>query len=437
MNKKFSLNALLHNERFVLVFSIVAAIVIWALVSFGPANTQSRTITVTQTVDLTGTIAGYNDLRIIGEDTFTASVVVEGARSVIFNLDAQDINIRPSLSDIQGVGISEVALTATKVKAGAYTITSISPSTITLNCDYWMTASLPLTTDVTKVTVKDEKAQQLGDILIDSSEITNGTIQMEGPQTTVKRIASVTAVVEDGGVVEATTRFSAKLKAYDADGKEVDLANCRFIGASADNTLDITVPVWVQKVLPLTYELRNKPAGISENGLVTLSPSSITLVGEAEALEAASATLGNLGVIDFDQLLPENADTTLLLNIPNGIKSLEGNSVAVHVAIDAYQTKKLSYPVNDLSDVTVVNLPEGKRLTLQSQQLTDIVICGSEATLRRIKAEDLVVTLDAAGSTATGSGRYAVRITVPEYNSVWVYYGKDDASVYRLYGTLE
>ncbi len=437
MKTKFSLNALLHNERVMLVLSVIAAIVIWALVSFGPGNIQQRTITVTQKVDLAGTIAGYNDLRVIGEDTFTVSVTVEGARAVIFNLNPEDIDIRPSFSEIQGAGVSEVSLTATKAKAGSYSINAVSPSTITLTCDYWVTANVPLTTDIHTISVKDQKAQQIGDLRIESSEITGGTIQVEGPQTVVKRIASVVATVEEGSVIETTTRFAANLKALDADGKEVETANCRFAGATADNTLDITVPVWVQKPVTLSYQLLNKPEGLPQNGLVKLTPSTITLVGEAAALDAAAGTIGNLGTIDFDHLTPADAETTITLNVPSGIKVLEGNSVSVALAIDQYTTKKLSYAVSGLDDVKVENLPAGKTITLQSQVLSDIVICGNAATLRRITAKDLAVTLDAASNTGTGSVRYTVRVTVPKYNNVWVYYGKDDAAAYRLYGTLE
>jgi len=96
-------------------------------------------------------------LRVIGEDTFNVRVTVEGARSVIFNLNPEDIDIRPAFSEIQGAGKSEISLTATKAKAGSYTITAVSPATISLNCDYWITATVPLTTDIGAVSVKDEK----------------------------------------------------------------------------------------------------------------------------------------------------------------------------------------------------------------------------------------------------------------------------------------
>ena len=437
MKLKFSLNALFHNERVMLIFSVVSAIFIWALVSFGPGNIQTRTISVTQTIDLTGTIAGHNDLRVIGEDTFTVSVTVEGARSVIFNLDAEDIDVRASFSDIQGAGVSEVPVNAVKVKAGDYTIKSVSPPRILLNCDYWITATVPLTTDISTVSVKDQKTQQIGDLRLDAEGVSGGTIQVEGPQTIVSRIAGVVAKVEEGGVIDTTTRFTAKLKALDDNGNAVDLTNCRFTGAHADNTLGITVPVWVQKSVKLSYELLNKPEGFSDKGLVKLSPDTITLVGEAAALDAAATTIGNLGTINFDRLTPADADTTVPLNIPNGIKVLEGNTVSVKIAIEKFTTKVLSYQVDGLEDVKVVNLPAGKTITLKSQVLSDIVLCGNAATLRRISAKDLVLTLDAASNTDTGSVRYLVRVTIPKYNNVWVYYGKDDASAYRLYGTVE
>lgn len=432
MKRKFSLNALLHNERVMLIVSLVAAIAVWALISFGPGNIQERTVTVTQTIDLTGTIAGYNDLRVIGEDTFTVSVTVKGARSVIFNLGADDISISPYLSDIQGVGTSQVALSATKVKAGDYSIVSVSPSRITLNCDYWVSKNVPLTTDVSSISVKDESTQQIGDLRINSQVVNNGTVQLEGPQTVVSRVESIIAKTDETAVIDKTARFKAVLNAFDADGKAVDISDCEVAGADVGNTLEITVPVWVQKKVELTYRLLNKPEGLSEKGLVKLEPSTVTLVGEADVLETAAETVANLGTINFDQLTPDQADMTLTLNVPGDVRVVEGNSVSVKLAIANYTKKTLSYTVNSVKDVKVINQPAGQ-LSL-SGTISNIVLYGSKASLNRIAATDLVVTVDASGGTGTGSVRYAVRITVPKYKDVWVYYGTDN---YYLFGQLK
>lgn len=436
MKRKFSLNELLHRDRAMMGFSLILAVVIWALVSFGPGNVETRTVTATVKVDLTGTSAGYNDLRVIGQDTFDVKVEVEGTRAVIFNLDSDDFNINPSLTDILGPGKSEVSLNVSGKETG-YTIRSVSPASVTVTCDYWMSTSFTVTPDVKKLAVKDEKAQQLGDILLDSAALPDGRVQVEGPQSVIQQIQSVVARVDETHVLDKTTRFEAQLVALDAKGLDVDITDCRFTDLQGD-TVMMTVPVWVQRKVDLTYALENVPSGLSQNGLVTLSHNTITLVGEEDVLAAAAPTIGNLGTFDFDHIRPDEAEFTVTLAVPSSVTVIEGNTVTVSLAIDKYTTRTLSRTVNGIDDVTVVNPPEGKTVALsQGQKLSDIVLCGNAATLRRITANDLQLTLDASSSTGSGTVRYTVRIDIPRYPNVWVYYGKDETAGYKLHGTLE
>ena len=437
MKKQFSFNRLLHNDRFILVLSILGAIVIWALVSFGPSNVIQREITVPVTVDLTNTIAGYNDLRVIGDNTFAVTVSVEGPRSVVFNLNSDDISIRPNISDVQGPGKADLQLSASKAgKATNYTISGISPAKVTVDCDYWTAADFTIATDVSAISVSDEKTQQLGDVVLDATAVPNGVVRLEGPRTAINRISSVVARVEETTSITNTTRFSAELLALDEQGAQVDLTNCQFLTPST-GTVDLTVPVWVQKKVDLTYKLLNVPAGLNADKLVSLSMSAVALVGEKDELESMATTVADLGTFDFDHLTPEDAEIVVTLNVPSTIKVLEDKTVTVNLAIGGYTTKTLSYSVNDISDVTVENLPDGQQIMLQSQKLTDIVLCGKAATLKRITAKDLEVVLDASSSTGSGSVRYAVRVRVPKYPDVWVYYGENGQAGLELYGTVE
>lgn len=438
MKRKISLNALLHNDRLMIICSAIAAVFVWALVTFGPGNVQQRTVSVPLKVDLAGTIVGQNGLRVVGEDTFMIDVSVEGTRSTVFKLTEEDFDIRPSLAEIQGVGRSEVSLTATKSgKTSGFTINSISPSKITLDCDYWIMSSFVVTPDVNSVKLKDEKVQQFGDLSIDSPAVQEGMVKIEGPQAVITKIATVTAKVEDKATIEKTTRFSAELQALDAAGNAVSLENCHVLQLGNDNRVEVTVPVWVQQKVPLTYTLANRPEAVPLAGLATISPSEITLVGEAEALSAAASTIGNLGTVNFDRLKPEDSEITFSLNIPTGIRVLEGNTVTLTLDLKKYTTKTISRSVKGLEDVKVENLPAGKTISLNNQVLSNIVLCGPAAALKKITPNDLALTLDASSNTGVGSVRYLVRITLPEYQNVWVYYGKEDADMYRLYGTLE
>ena len=438
MKRKISLNALLHNDRLMIICSAIAAVFVWALVTFGPGNVQQRTVSVPLKVDLAGTIVGQNGLRVVGEDPFTIDVSVEGTRSTVFKLTEEDFDIRPSLAEIQGVGRSEVSLTATKSgKTSGFTINSISPSKITLDCDYWTMSSFVVTPDVNSVKLKDEKVQQFGDLSIDSPAVQEGMVKIEGPQAVITKIATVTAKVEDKTTIEKTTRFPAELQALDAAGNSVSLENCHVLQLGNDNRVEVTVPVWVQQKVPLTYTLANRPEAVPLAGLVTINPSEITLVGEAEALSAAASTIGNLGTVNFDRLKPEDSEITFSLNIPTGIRVLEGNTVTLTLDLKKYTTKTISRSVKGLEDVKVENLPAGKTISLNNQVLSNIVLCGPAAVLKKITPNDLALTLDASSNTGVGSVRYLVRITLPEYQNVWVYYGKEDADMYRLYGTLE
>ncbi len=419
-----------------IVISLLLALVIWGFVSFGPANVQTRTVTATVKIDLAGTSVGYNDLRVIGQDTFYVDIEVEGTRSVIYSLTGEDLIVKPTLTDIQGPGKSEVSINVNKGgKTTAYTVNSITPSSVTVQCDYWTSASFNVEADTAKLKVQDVKTQQKGDVLLDSA-LADGRVTLEGPRDTLLKVNKVVARVEDEATIDKTSRFTARLLALDANGSEVDIAECRFTGLS-ENKVELTVPVWVQRVVDLKYTLANVPAGLSQNGLVKLSHNRITLVGEADTLNAIAATVGNLGTVDFDRLLPENADYTVEIKVPGGVKVLEGTSVAVSVAIDQFTTRTLSYSVRSLNDVTLQNLPEGKVAAIQQQKLDNIVVCGSNAALRRLNANDLKLTADVAAVTGSGAVRYPVRITVPSQPSVWVYYGAEGTNPYQVYGTLE
>ncbi len=437
MKNKFSLNDLLHKDRLMMVVSLVVALVVWALVSFGPGNVQTRTITTTVTVDLTDTSAGYNDLRVIGENTFTVNVVVEGTRSVIYNLTGEHLVVKPSLTDIQGPGRSDVSLVVNKAgKTTGYTINSISPSVVTVECDYWAKSHFAVSSDLSLLSVENEKTQQFGDVVLDSNALTDGRVQIEGPRSVIQKINSIVARVNEAHTLNKTTRFSAELLALDKDGKEIDISGCQFTGLS-QNTVDMIVPVWVQRKIDLTYMLANVPQGLSQNGLVSLSHNKVTLVGEEDTLTSIAETIGNLGVFDFDHITPDMATQTIELNVPGGVKVLEGNTVTVTIAIGQYATRTLSANIRGVADVVVENLPDGKTITLQEQKLTDIILCGPTATLRRIKAEDLRFVLDASSNNGSGSVRYTVRVDVPQYKNVWAYSGADDTAAYKLYGTLE
>ena len=103
MKKGFSVRKLMHNDRLMMVFSLLIAIVVWAAVVYGPSNVETRTLSLSVTIDLKNTYAETNDIRVVGTNTFTVELQVQGARSVNGSLDATDIRVSPDVQALQAI----------------------------------------------------------------------------------------------------------------------------------------------------------------------------------------------------------------------------------------------------------------------------------------------------------------------------------------------
>lgn len=165
-----------------------------------------------------------------------------------------------------------------------------------------------------------------------------------------------------------------------------------------------------------------------------MSATSITLVGPKESVDSAAESLANLGDIDFDHLTPGDTLRVIPLNIPAGVTVLENISeVMVRLDIGGYVDKTLDMTLMTERDVVFQNRPADLSISVQQQVISNIRICGSAASIEAITEADLRAVVDAGANTGLGSVRYAVRIEVPAYDDVWVYYGEEGQSTYGIY----
>ena len=59
MKKGFSVRKLIHNDRLMMVFSLLIAIVVWAAVVYGPSNVETRTLSLSVTIAYFHTMGIY------------------------------------------------------------------------------------------------------------------------------------------------------------------------------------------------------------------------------------------------------------------------------------------------------------------------------------------------------------------------------------------
>ena len=84
MNKRFSLNRMLRNDKLMMIVSFLLAILVWALVVYGPSNKEEQVVTgVPISITLNDYASETLKLRIVDGAEKTATVTVYGLRSVI------------------------------------------------------------------------------------------------------------------------------------------------------------------------------------------------------------------------------------------------------------------------------------------------------------------------------------------------------------------
>ena len=427
--KKLSFNKVLHNKKFMMVFSLVAAAAIWGAVAYGPSSTITKPIKgVPINVALTNPLAEEEDLHLTGQKEFTADIQVEGPRSKAERLSSDDIILTADTADVVKPGTYTVAVKVSGLPDNCE-IRDNTKRTIRLTCDKWISNSFPVEADISGIKVTDETIYRLGTPMLTADFLNEGKAKVRGPSGVIGRIDKLVAKVTAGDTISDAQVFSTELTAVDSEGKAVDLSECTFPDAAeSKGAVSVTVPVQVYRKVNFTYQLENVPEyyqGV--NNFFTLSPTYIEFWGSPTAVESFAAQVGDLGKFDFDNMQATDNEKILPLTIPDGITVLGD----VREVKAAFKLNNVSSKAMDLTlemgpkgNVIIQNQPAGRSVTVQDK-LTGIVLCGPRAALNRVKASDLVVTIDMDNNATTGPGLFQARITVKNRKDIWVYYGEN------------
>lgn len=127
--KKFSLKKLIDDDRYLRVFSVVIAIVVWFAVINLISDEAPRSISGVS-LDIESQMADLRQMGLVpieGTDQ-KIEVVVEGKRTVVGNLQPEDLNAVLELSGIDSPGTYDLKVNVSKNNTGNdYQIVSVAP----------------------------------------------------------------------------------------------------------------------------------------------------------------------------------------------------------------------------------------------------------------------------------------------------------------------
>ena len=428
MKRKWTINRLLHNDKLMILLSLVLAIVVWAGIVYGPGNDEERVLTgVPVSITLNDYASETLNLQIVDGGNATATVTVSGTRSVISRLSARDLQVTADTGNVIKEGTYVLQLRA--VTNGDYSIVSVvgddgNNSTVTITCDVWREQLVPVKVTMPDLAVTDPEKYQFGPPAVSGAAVSGNSVTVSGPKSDIDRIDRVEAIISDDSAISETSVFTAQLAAYDKSDKEIE--SITFVNAE-DAKVDVTVPVMEYHKMKLEPVIKNVPKGYEDRkDLVTVSPAEIEFWSVPSETEDYIAKINELLVVDFDRLNPDNLNSETLLTAADGVRLVNSSeTIKVNVNLSyIYSRTILDVPLSK-KNFKVENCPDGYKVKVEQNRIPQVLICGPYYIINKIKAEDIVLTIDMEGKATVGQQVVTARLILDE-DTAWVNYGEEE-----------
>lgn len=404
MNK---INGLMHNKTFLVILSLLSAVIIWFTVVTVVSDEGMHTIQgVPVNINVQAGVLGQMGLNPIEGGETTVEAVVFGSRRVIGGVSVEDITVTASLAGVSGAGTYELSLVANNSSDKDFEILSISPASMTVKFDRFVDKTFYPEYELTgDYSIPDG-------YLLESISTSPDEIVVSGPEKDVANISKIIAFAEFSGILEQTTSSEAVLHFLDKNNEEINI-NPEQIKLSEDNT-KVIMSLLRTKPLNARFEYMNVPKSFPVEQLKSkMSIDSIYVAGPTNVVGNYEDLL--TGYIDISEITPENKSFSFDVNLPESFINTE-NVEYVQVDFDLEGYVERDYYVRN---IVVMNVPVSYDLNVLSQQIT-VKMVGPEEVLDNLTAGDIVAEIDISDRTIkTGQYMTPVKISVPNGALAW------------------
>ena len=408
MKNKFNLNNLFNNDKFLLVFSLLAALAIWTLVVVNVSPATTRVIQGVK-VNIDSTVPSQFGLEVFGENEFTVDVTVKGKKYQISPtaLSAEDIVITAQTNNVDSAGNRTLQLKPEIPDGADYTITTLSEKSIEVYFDTAKTVQMVIEPQViTDGFPVVGEGYTSGNINLSETSVT-----VTGPSTEINRIEKVIAKLVLNKSLSSNKSADAEIVLLNDKNK----SDFKYVTLSKDKVV-LTIPVLQTKELETIVAFKNAP----NNFMVT--PLSYTVSPAKDlfniSVDDYDKTVDfTVGTIDFRTLSPSNHVFTFLAEDIAVAEGSETEKYTVNVDMSGISQEYVTYS----SDKFVINNPANKQYKI-SELNKSVVVVGTPKDLESITEEAIKVEIDLS-ETDISKGQ---SVTVPAVVTIdnagcWIY----------------
>lgn len=422
MNKKksFSLHKLFWNDRFLIIFSIVIAVIFWAAVcvSFSPETTNVIK-DVPVIINEEGSVPSQCGLQVFGEENFTVDITVRGSRYVVGEnlLKKEDFKVSAVTSSVTTSGTHSLQIRVAKINEKAdFEIESISESFVSVYFDFYDKKEIPVTIQLNKKDfVKPGYTTDDHYIMEDSDK----NVIVSGPALEIAQLDSVVADVQiPGDDLTKTTLCSASLTAYTKNKTALKYVS---INGEENARVNITIPVYKMENHPLDVDFTNVPSAYKSDldSFIKYSFTPHTL--NAAVLQNGSQIENiSVGKIDFSKI--KSGENVFQFSV-DSIKKIKTDSTKEDYVTVKFNVNNVSSKFIKLNadNILVDNAPDDTELDFLENQIL-VQVFGSEKELNSLNSENLNAKIDWKNMNVSGDkGVYEGPVYIENADECWIY----------------
>ena len=367
------------------------ALGIWVYVDITQDITASKEVSNIP-VEFQGedTTLAERGLMLLPDSETTINLKLEGAKSILAQLDTAKLRVQADLSAVTETGIQTVPC---RVIYPEYKFSSRLTATTPTN-------SFNITIDVGELYSReveircDIQGTVAEGYIAGEPQFTPEKLELRGPQEEVDAVsyAKVSLNIEDA---TETVDQALPYVLYNEAGEPISGGDIHAV----QDEIRVVLPVDVVKELPLEIDFQEFP-GLSKNNVsYRIEPASIVVSGEASLLNDVDRLV--LDSFDLSQL-GGNEVYHYVIQLPEGCTNLSGVTRATLTIsfIDLIQDTRTA------TEFQAENVPEGKSVTILTDELT-VRIQGTAADVAAVRDRDITVRADLQEVSAA-SGTYTV-----------------------------
>ncbi|MCF6462304.1 CdaR family protein [Clostridium sp. Cult1] len=360
------------NDLTLKIFALVIAIILWSYV-MSEVNPPFTSEFKNVNVDFINESAlEKQGLVVMEPKNANIRVSVSGRRSEVLQVSGSDIIAQV---DLNGYSEGNVKVPVYVQVPSDVRIVDYSPKEILFKFDKIIRRDSP-------VAVETQGNLPKGYVL-GTPEVKPQSVYIEGPRTWINSVAKAVAFVK---VTDKTEDIKATvpIKVVDDEGNDVR-------GISKEqNVVDIFIPVYQTKKVPIELQTESQLPDNYEIVNVNINPSTIEIKGKKANLSGVSSI--STKPIDINSLIG-NRNVPVELELPEGVSLVDPNQkVTITLNIDETITQTFDYT---LKDVEIVNLDTS--LNIDEEELNrpfTITIKGSSSKINSLEKEDIDLRLD-------------------------------------------